>query len=127
MEQIELCLLELEDVIFYGQVYTNDPVATRIQRLAFQIPIRHRFRVIDWLLRNREHTVALFQQMVHHMIPCFHTIERQGDLVDLLLGKNDEHIIESENIFTQEVSDIVYELMVADTDPDDLSEEELDY
>ena len=54
---------------------------------------RHRFRVIDWLIDNKEPTIGIQQNIIYHMIPCLEfpsDVEEQ--LIAVLLGEPKIHL-----------------------------------
>lgn len=134
MIQIQECLTLMELYIF-NEEYESEPIPARIIRLAFHVDNRHRFRVIDWLIENRTHCEGVFQNIIYHMIPCLEFPQEVEDqLVLVLLGENDEYLIPGECLFTEEVSDMVYKIMVQEHldawrdgyfEPEDLDENEL--
>jgi hypothetical protein len=123
------------ELFIFNEDYEHDDINTRIHRIAWEVENRHRFRVIDWLIDNKEPTTGNYQNIVYHMIPCLEfpsDVEEQ--LISVLLGENDEFLIPSECLFTEEVSDMVYKTMVQEHldawsdgyfEPEDLDENEL--
>jgi len=134
MIQIQECLTLMELYIF-NEEYDTELIQARIIRLAFQVDNRHRFRVIDWLINNRTHCEGMFQNIIYHMIPCLEFPEEiEEQLIAVLLGENDEYLIPGDCLFTEEVSDMVYEIMVQEHldswrdgyfEPEDLDEADL--
>jgi hypothetical protein len=69
------------------------------------------------------------------MIPCLEfPQEIEEQLIAVLLGENDEYLIPSECLFTEDVSDMVYKIMVQEHldawrdgyfEPEDLDENDL--
>ena len=71
----------------------------------------HMYRVIEWIIStNGEDDTAVFQQVIYQMISCL-DVNTEPPLIETLFGKNDEFFIDSECLFTKEVSDLAYELM----------------
>ena len=133
-EHLYQCLSQMELFIF-NEDYDHDDINTRIHRIAWEVENRHRFRVIDWLIDNKEPTIGIHQNIIYHMIPCLEfpsDVEEQ--LITLLLGENDEFLIPGECIFTEEVSEMIYKMMVQEHltawregffEPEDMNETEL--
>ena len=111
-EQICKCLSQIE-TLFWGPGSAADlyEIPERILFIAREMPNWHMYRVIEWILSTSgEDDTAVFQQVIHHMISCL-DFPTDPPLIETLFGKNDEFFIESECLFTKEVSDLAYELM----------------
>lgn len=134
MTHIQVCLTLMELYIF-NEEYDRELIPARIIRLAFQIENRHRFRVIVWLINNRTHCEGVFQNIIYHMIPCLEfPQETEYQFITVLLGENDEYIIPGDCLFTEEISEMVYKIMVQEHldawrdgyfEPEDLDEADL--
>ncbi len=111
-EQICKCLSQIE-TLFWGPGSAADlyEIPERILFIAREMPNWHRYRVIEWILSTSgEDDTAVFQQVIYQMI-SFIDFPTDPPLIETLFGKNDEFFIESECLFTKEVSDLAYELM----------------
>lgn len=108
-EQIRKCLSQIETLL-WGPDSAADlyEIPERILFIAREMPNWHMYRVIEWIISTSgQDDTAVFQQVIHHMISCLD----YPPLIETLFGKNDEFFIESECLFTKEVSDLAYELM----------------
>lgn len=113
-----------------------DSIAERIQRIAFEAnDDAQEYRVNLWLLQ--EHPSELtYQQVLYQLIPWLNISEmRKSELTTLLLGKNDEYILEGEGLYTSELYNKVYETIVKEHmhswregyfEPEDMEGQELD-
>jgi len=73
----------------------------------------HEFRVYERLMEKEDHTPALYQQLIYHMIPLLTNDEHIiSHLTVGLFGENDEYLIEAECLFTDKLYHEVYETCV---------------
>ena len=111
-EQIRKCLSQIETLLWGpGSAADLYEIPERILFIAREMPNWHMYRVIEWIIStNGEDDTAVFQQVIYHMISCL-DVNTDPPLIETLFGKNDEFFIDSECLFTKEVSDLAYELM----------------
>ncbi len=108
-----------------------------MKRIALQIKNHHQYHIINWLLNNKSPSTGIYQSIVYHMIPGLELPEDvEKHLISVLLGEKEEFRIPCENIFTKELSDMVYKFLVEEHldawmkgyfEPEDLSPQELAY
>jgi hypothetical protein len=73
----------------------------------------HEFRVYERLMEKEEHTPALYQQLLYHMIPLLTQDENIiSFLTTGLFGKDGEYLIVTDNLFTKALYHEVYETCV---------------
>ena len=111
-EQICKCLSQIETLLWGpGSEADLYEIPERILFIAREMPNWHMYRVIEWIISTSgDDDTAVFQQVIYYMISCL-DFPTDPPLIETLFGKNDEFFIESECLFTKEVSDLAYELM----------------
>jgi hypothetical protein len=133
-QRIRECLAIMEN-LYITNDNQSDSIAERIRRIAFIANDEHEFRVNLWLLE--EHPSELtYQQVLYQLIPWLSIDEtKKNELIILLLGENDEYILEGEGLYTGELYNKVYETIVKEHmhswrqgyfEPEDMEGEELD-
>jgi hypothetical protein len=133
-QRIRECLAIMEN-LYITNDDQSDSIAERIQRIAFELnDDEQEYRVNLFLLQ--EHPSELtYQQVLYQLIPWLNISEtRKRELTILLLGENDEYILEGEGLYTDDTYSKVYETIVKEHmhswregyfEPEDLEGDEL--
>lgn len=132
-QRIHDCLEMMEDLCMTD--YTEyDSIGERIRRVAFEVNTQHEYRVNLWLLEEQPCDLT-YQQVLYRLIPWLAIAESKKDeLEKLLLGETDEHLLEGEGLYTDELYNKVYKIIVREHmdswregyfEPEDLEGEEL--
>ena len=110
-QRIRDCLEMMEGLCMTD--YTeNDSVGERIRRVAFEVNTQHEYRVNLWLLEEQPCDLT-YQQVLYQLIPWLTISETQKDeLEKLLLGENNEYIMEGDWLYTSELYNNIYEIIV---------------
>ena len=110
-QRIRECLTIMENLYITNDDQC-DSIAERIRRIAFEVNDEHEFRVNLCLLEEQP-SELIYQQVLYQLIPWLNISEtKKNDLIILLLGENDEYILEGEGFYTDELYSKAYEMIV---------------
>jgi hypothetical protein len=111
-QRIRECLVAIENLYPATSDDHTDSIRERIRRIAFVVNDQHEYRVNLWLLEENPSELT-YQQVLYQLIPWLTISETHKDeLIVLLLGENNEYLLEGDWLYTSELYNNVYEIIV---------------
>ena len=111
-QRIHECLAVIENLYPTTIEDHTDSIRERIRRIAFEVNDQHEFRMNLWLLEECPSELT-YQQVLYQLISRLTISEtKRNELSILLLGENDEYLIEGDSLYTDELYNKVYEIIV---------------
>ena len=110
-QRIRECLEALENLYITNGDQT-DSIVERIRRIAFEVNNQYEYRMNLSLLEELPSELT-YQQVLYQLISRLTVSEPdKHELTIKLLGENDEYLLEGEGLYTDELYNKVYEIIV---------------